>query len=149
MGVRLVAPSRAISHVDISRNRFAFPLWQVNIELPHVNVMTKLDLVRGRARQGGVVNWQEEEEDDERELIIPERESLLRELNEAYSHSKWLRLNEGIVCLLDEVRDVVCARPVSSSVRVLSCLSPASGGLSCSLCSSRAAPVELDWVRWA
>ena len=76
-------------------------LQQVNIELPHVNVLTKLDLVRGRGRQG-LVNWQEED-DEERELIIPERESLLRELNSAYSHSKWLRLNEGIVSLLDEV----------------------------------------------
>jgi len=80
---------------------------QVNIELPHVNVLTKLDLVRGRGKQGGLINWQDEAEDDERELIIPERESLLRELNEAYSHSKWLRLNEGIVSLLDEVRDEV------------------------------------------
>ena len=76
----------------------------MNIELPHVNILTKLDLVRGRGRQGGVINWQDEDEDAERELIIPERESLLLELNEAYSHSKWLRLNEGIVSLLDEVR---------------------------------------------
>lgn len=74
----------------------------VNIELPHVNVLTKLDLVRGRARQDGLIDWQDEDEDDERELIIPDRESLLRELNESYSHSKWLRLNEGIVSLLDE-----------------------------------------------
>ena len=109
--VLVVASFRAISHLDISFHVFCFLPRQVNIELPHVNVLTKLDLVRGRARQDGLIDWQDEDEDDERELIIPDRESLLRELNESYSHSKWLRLNEGIVSLLDEVRDTLRGLP--------------------------------------
>lgn len=83
----------------------------VNMELPHVNVMTKMDLVRGRGRGGmeGVerngsgVDWREED-DEERELIIPDRENLLRALNQTYGKhlKRFARLNEGIVSLLDE-----------------------------------------------
>lgn len=45
--VLVVASFRAISHLDISFHVFCFLPRQVNIELPHVNVLTKLDLVRG------------------------------------------------------------------------------------------------------
>jgi hypothetical protein len=151
--VLVVASFRAISHLDISFHVFCFLPRQVNIELPHVNVLTKLDLVRGRARQDGLIDWQDEDEDDERELIIPDRESLLRELNESYSHSKWLRLNEGIVSLLDEVRDTLRGLPgIRSYACLLVCLfacrcsSHSGGTLAHSAHSARCAPVELDWV---
>ena len=160
VAVLVSVPTRAVSHLDAPFHWFIFPPWQVNIELPHVNVLTKLDLVRGRARQDGLVNWRDEDEDDERELIIPERESLLRELNEAYSHSKWLRLNEGIVSLLDEVCDTLVCRLSSCPLVLLSSCLLVSSSVSlfvvaprtpwilmpCSLGLSRPTPVELDWV---
>jgi GTPase SAR1 family protein len=97
----------------------------VMLELPHVSVLTKVDLMRkkgrghGRGRgegedqgsrylPGRLASQQpwgatEEIEDEEGALIIPDKDNLLRELDDSYGHSeKFSRLNGLIASVLEE-----------------------------------------------